>query len=208
MEIGTIKKLSAQLGCSNVYEKLNSRMKMLEGSSTRISITGGHSGGKSSLINALLGTHEEVSLLPTYKTTRFVRKGLSFTDDAGITNTTGAIHVTEVDSAWMQAQKLEVWELSDLDVEGEMTLIQLGEHSAHTDVCVMLLNAMMPLSRTEMTKIEALEKLSIPTLLVFSMADRMQEGDYQEVAKYVKQKTSSFHTVKVLAPEKPMPVEQ
>lgn len=208
MEIGTIKKLSAQLGCSNVYEKLNSRMKMLEGSSTRISITGGHSGGKSSLVNALLGTHEEVSLLPTYKTTRFVRKGLSFTDDAGITNTTGAIHVTEVDSAWMQAQKLEVWELSDLDVEGEMTLIQLGEHYAHTDVCVMLLNAMMPLSRTEMTKIEALEKLSIPTLLVFSMADRMQEGDYQEVAKYVKQKTSSFHTVKVLTPEKPMPVEQ
>ena len=118
--MGTIKKLSAQLGCSNVYEKLNSRMKMLEGSSTRISITGGHSGGKSSLINALLGTHEEVSLLPTYKTTRFVRKGLSFTDDASITNTTGAIHVTEVDSAWMQAQKLEVWELGDLDIEGEI----------------------------------------------------------------------------------------
>lgn len=202
MEIGTIKKLSTQLGCPDVYEKLNSRMKMLEGSSTRISITGGHSGGKSSLINALLGTHEEVSLLPTYKTTRFVRKGLSVTVDAG------TIPVTEVDSAWMQAQKLEVWELSDLDVEGEMTLIQLGEHYAHTDVCVMLLNAMMPLSRTEMTKIEALEKLGIPTLLVFSMADRMQENDYQEVAKYVKQKTSSFHVVKVLAPEKPTSVAQ
>lgn len=196
MEIGTIKRLSAQLGCPDVYEKLDSRMKMLEGSSTRISITGGHSGGKSSLINALLGTHEEVSLLPSYKTTRFVRKGQN------------ADHATEVESEWMQTNRLEVWELSDLDVEGELTLIQLGEHYAHTDVCIMLINAMMALSRTEMTKIEALDKLGIPTLLVLSMADRMQEKDYQEVVKYVKQKTASFHAVKVLTPEKPIAVEK
>ena len=195
MEYEIIKKITTRLECPEVYEKLQLRCSMLEGEQTRISITGGSNVGKTSLINAIADTQMEESFLATAKTVRVAIKGMGQADDV------------ESESLWMKSENVEIWELTDQNLGAEPELIDYGLHFAHTDVCVMLLNAMAALSRSEMAQLNFLEQLGIPTLLVLAKADQLQLEDNVKVVKYVSDMVSKYSFVKLLETPEALPIK-
>lgn len=196
MELESIKRIASQLDMPNVSEVLESRLTQLECEQTRIVIAGGANVGKTTLINALANTDLEVSSIPTTKTARITYKG------------SGKTETIDSDSKWLQGKGLELWELSDADLRNEPTLGEFGLHFIHSDVCIMLLNSMSALSRSEISQLEVLEQLGIPTLLVLSKADQVNGNDYLEVEKYVEQKTAKYSNIKVLTSERNVHVKE
>lgn len=194
--IKSIKKVATQLSLQNVPEILDSRLKLLSCDQTRISITGGSNVGKSTLINALANTQIKVSSLPTMQTSRITFNGMGEKDSI------------ESDSDWLKEKELEIWELSEQDFGNDPKLIDLGMHFVTSDICIMLLNSMSALSRSEIVQLDVLEQLGIPTLLVLSKADQLNKNDYDEVEKYVTQKTSKYHYIKILASEEPVHISK
>ena len=147
MELDSIKRIATQLDKPNVSEVLESRLKQLSCEQTRITIAGGANVGKTTLINALANTDLEVSSIPTSKTLRITFKGKG--------NSESIDSITE----WLQEKNIELWELSDADLGNEPTLGEFGLHFIHSDVCIMLLNSMSALSRSEISQLEVLEQL-------------------------------------------------
>ena len=194
MELESFKRIETRLEMSNVSEILESRLMQLVCEQTRVTITGGANVGKTTLVNALVGTDLEVSSIPTSKTTRITYKG--------------NLDSVDSESEWLQEKNLEIWELSDADLGNEPTSGEFGLHFIHSDVCVMLLNAMSALSRSEISQLEVLEQLGIPTLLVLSKADLVNANDYFEVEKYVEQKTAKYINIKVLTSERNVHVRE
>ena len=194
MKLDSIKRIAAQLSVPNVTENLDSRMKLLSCDQTRLTVVGGSNVGKSTLINALVNTSIEVSSLPTMKTSRVTIKGKGDKDSI------------ESDSDWLRDKQLEIWELAEHDFGSEPKLINFGVYFAFSDICIMLLNSMSALSRSEIAELDVLDQLGIPTLLVLSKADQLNGNDYNEVEKYVIQKTCKYNSVKVLSAEEPVHV--
>ena len=175
MELESIKRIATQLDKPNVSEVLESRLKQLSCEQTRVTIAGGANVGKTTLINALANTDLEVSSIPTSMTVRITYEGK------------GDSESVKTNSEWLHEKNIEIWELSDAELGNEPTLGEFGLHFIHSDVCIMLLNSMSALSRTEISQLEVLEQLGIPTLLVLSKADQVNGNDYLEVEKYVEQ---------------------
>jgi len=173
MEKEQIKSLSGQLGCPEVYKDFNSRISMLSGDTTRISVTGNINTGKSSLINALADTKLEVSFLPTGKTNRVVAKEKASDSSA-----------VESESEWLRSQQLELWEFPIKEMENSLN--SFGLHYVHTDLCVFLTNAQSVLTRDEMSHLDFLEQVGIPTLVVLTKADFLEESSLAEVCSYAK----------------------
>ena len=186
MELESIKRIATQLDKPNVSEVLESRLKQLSCEQTRVTIAGGANVGKTTLINALANTDLEVSSIPTSMTVRVTYEGK------------GDSESVKTNSEWLQEKNIEIWELSDAELGNEPTLGEFGLHFIHSDVCIMLLNSMSALSRTEISQLEVLEQLGIPTLLVLSKADQVNGNDYFEVEKYVEQKTSKYSNIRLL----------
>ena len=193
MELNSIKRIATQLNMQDVYKTLESRLSQLSCDQTRISIVGGSNVGKTTLINALANTNVEVSSLPTMKTYRVCIHD-------------GGDNTVKSDSEWLQEKNIEIWEMSEQDQGNDPKLIDYGLFFSHSDICVMLLNSMSALSRSEMSQLDVLDNLGIPTLVVLSKADQLMQSDYKEVENYVIQKTRKYNAVKVLQPESPVSV--
>lgn len=196
MKLESIKRVATQLDKTNVSEVLESRLKQLSCEQTRITIAGGANVGKTTLINALANTDLEVSSIPTSKTVRVTYKGKGISESV------------DSNSEWLREKNIEIWELSDTDLGNEPTLGEYGLYFIHSDVCIMLLNSMSALSRTEISQLEVLEQLGIPTLLVLSKADQVNGNDYLEVEKYVEKKTVKYSNIKVLTSERNVHVKE
>ena len=195
MELNSIKKIATQLCMPNVSEVLEFRLKQLSCSQTRIAIAGGSNVGKTTFINALVNTKMEVSSLPSMKTSRITYKGKGDNDSINS------------DSNWLHERNLEIWELQEQYLGSESKLIDFGAHFIYCDICVMLLNSLSALSRSEASQLEALDQLGIPTLIVLSKADQLRGNEYSEVENYVVNKTSKYHSVEVLKSEEPVHIE-
>ena len=193
MQTETIKNIAAQLGVPNVSEALEAQLKQLVCDQTRIAVVGGDNVGKSTFINALLGTNLEESSLPSATTHRITYKG-------------GHESSVPSESAWLKDMNIEVWELAPVNLPVNATLVDYGRHYICADVCVMLLNSMAALSRTGINHLDFLEQMGIPTLVVLSKADQICEADYAGIMEYVKKNLSKYHNVKMLTAETPLHV--
>ncbi len=174
--IQQIKDIAGLIGLGNVAAKLDERVAIIDSPLTRISVTGGINVGKSSLINALTDSALEVSAVPTGKTAR-----------------------VDSNSQWIKDKNLEIWELSDKGVNADSKLIEFADHFSQTDVCVYLLNAVSAFSRTDKAHLDALEKLSIPTLLVLSKADQILDEQIEDVVKYASEKLAHYSNVRFIS---------
>lgn len=173
--IQQIKDIAEQINLGEAYTELSERVAVIDSPQTRISVTGGSNVGKSSLINALAGCSLEVTALPTNKTTKVAS-----------------------DSQWVKDNNLEIWELSDKGINAESKLIDLANHFSQTDVCVYLLNSLSAFSRTDAVQLDALEKFSIPTLLVLSKANQLQDGQFEDVVQYVSGNVSKYKYIRLM----------
>lgn len=199
METNPIQTLSAQLNCPDIANQLSKRIELLEGELTRICVTGGSNVGKSTFINAMVGTHLEVSSLPTQLTSRVVPAESIAAKDSGVVIS---------DSEWLKKGNYEIIELPDVDLNPESTPIEATVHFAHTDICIMLLNAMAALSRLELRQLEVLDSLGIPTMLILSKTNQLPKSDYDEVLNYIERNIKKFCSVQLLREEQDASMEQ
>lgn len=188
--LNQIEKLCEQIDKPQVFETLKVRLAELESPKIRLSVIGGTNVGKSSLINKLAEVKLPVSTIPSNSTHVIVTEPLSDMQQD---------NVYETNSEWMKGHNLEIWEIAELNATDETPIIDLGLHFMHSDICIMIISAMSALNRSEMKLLESLNHLEIPTILMISKVDQMEEEGRKEVHEYVASKVSKFSCVKLIS---------
>lgn len=191
-----LQKLSEELSANSIYEDYISQIDVLKGSSIRVGIIGQPCTGKSTLINALLGTKLPTSTLPTSTSYR-----IRYAENDSILETSG-IKTLEMKNEWLNRHNAEVLEINAEVVPDQTNQIDLCKIISQFDVCVFLTNAQAALNRADLFVLESLNGVGIPTLVVLSRMDLFSEEDRLSINSYIETNLKGFAKVSVLSPKK------
>lgn len=187
-----LKQIAEELGSANIYEDYVNQVRPLASEKTRIGVLGQANVGKTTLVNALLGTALPVSSLPS---------GISYAIGygQGEAEPHDGFRCVLSSCEWLKQHNVEVFELNKDIVLEDFTQVDVCRMLSRCDVCIYLLNAQAALDRTDIFILQNLNEVNIPTLLMFSRGDLLGEDDFAQVVDYVKGNLKKFSRVEVLA---------
>ena len=187
-----LKQIAEELGSANIYEDYVNQVRPLASEKTRIGVLGQANVGKTTLVNALLGTALPVSSLPS---------GISYAIGygQGEAEPHDGFRCVLSSCEWLKQHNVEVFELNKDIVLEDFTQVDVCRMLSRCDVCIYLLNAQAALDRTDIFILQNLNEVNIPTLLMFSRGDLLGEDDFAQVVDYVKSNLKKFSRVEVLA---------
>lgn len=194
-----LKQIAEELSSATIYEDYVNQVRLLTSEKVRIGVLGQANVGKTTLINTLLGVNLPVSNIPS---------GISYNISYGQGEAMpyDGFRCVLSDCEWLKSHGVEVFELnSDIDVDN-FTQVGVCKMLAQCDVCIYLLNAQTPLTRTDMFILKNLNEVNISTMVMFSRGDLLSEGDFTQVMEYVKGNLKNFDYVEVL--ERRMPIDK
>ena len=159
-----LKQIAEELGSANIYEDYVNQVRPLASEKTRIGVLGQANVGKTTLVNALLGTALPVSSLPS---------GISYAIGygQGEAEPHDGFRCVLSSCEWLKQHNVEVFELNKDIVLEDFTQVDVCRMLSRCDVCIYLLNAQAALDRTDIFILQNLNELNIPTLHTFSRCD-------------------------------------
>ncbi|MBQ7502039.1 50S ribosome-binding GTPase [bacterium] len=177
-----------EFGLRTAASDLQNKLALLTSVNARVSVAGGVNTGKTSLINALLGSSFPTPAIPTRSRIRIAYEAGAIKDaDLKVFN-----------SPWLREKKLEIIELTDQNFDREIKPDELLKHFALTDICIFILNAQAALSNTDYQQLKMLNMLKISTLILFAKTDRMSQAENLTVSDTVKEKLKGFDNIAFL----------
>ena len=181
--LNEIKEIASELGALEVYETYRKRTVELEEDSIRIGVIGGSCSGKTLLINGITGTKLPVQGYASSigyeicygKEEKCFLSGklLESLDINAIPH--GETVRVECTNEWLKEKQLIVRE--KIEKQFDDGDISVNFHVSDLDVCVYIIDGLMPYTKNDALIIESLEKFGIPTLVVVSKMDHLHSND-------------------------------
>lgn len=181
--LNEIKEIASELGALEVYETYRKRTVELEENSIRIGVIGGSCSGKTLLINGITGTKLPIQGYASSigyeicygKEEKCFLSGklLESLDINAIPH--GETVRVECTNEWLEEKQLIIREKIEKRFDdGDLSV---NFHVSDLDVCVYIIDGLMPYTKNDALIIESLEKFGIPTLVVVSKMDHLHSND-------------------------------
>lgn len=188
-----LKQIAEELETVDIFNEYSSNVTALNSNRIRLCIFGQTNSGKTSLINALLGTNLPTSNLPS---------GINYTvscskDDSEKNNVADLAHKVLLNNEWLEKNNIDIFEIN-IDVNpDEMTQVDLCKILSDSDVCIYMLSAQAALNRTDLCILKGLCEVMIPSLVVLSRTDLLSDEDYTQVFSYIKNNLRKYSNITV-----------
>lgn len=195
--LNEIKEIASSLDAIEVYETYKTRYNELEEDCIRIGVIGGSCSGKTALINGITGTKLPIQGFASGvgyeirygKEEKYFIMGNSSDKCPDIdTIPPGEIVQVECPNDWLKDKHLIVKEKIERRFEDDDMGINF--HVSDLDVCVYIIDGLMPYTKNDALIIDSLDKFGIPTLVVVSKMDHLQGNDELLNSSSVKEVTN------------------
>ena len=198
----TARTLASQVGCEQTIEPMLSRVVEAKRETINVAVVGSPNSGKSSRLNALLGrkilpvsglaSNCTFFIQPTRsgEDERFSILGISgsLADLASAIETNQAnpkeyrIHVA---SDWLSAKSIRLLEKPALDATDEELDALIEECLREVDLVVLLIDALMPVKRSELKFMNVCAQRKLPIIVAMSKGDKVPDDEREVVMAYV-----------------------
>ena len=193
MDISTILlKLAEELASKSVYDDYLNQVEALKGESIRVGVFGQPCTGKTSLINALLGTNLPVSTLPSERNYH-----IRYSESATNAISSGDQSIS-LNSVWLRDKKAEIMEVNADIIPDQTSQIDICKIISQFDVCIFLTNAQAALNRADLFVLQNLNDVGVPALVVLSRMDLLNDEDQNTIVSYLKNHLNGLYKVSVL----------
>lgn len=195
-----LKQIAEELESVAIYDEYRNQVSALDSKEVRIGVLGQSNTGKTTFINALLGTDIPTSNLPS---------GINYVIAYGQENSetkdeSGSTQTMSIRNEWLEKNNVVIREINANIVLEEITQVELCKLLSNCDVCVYLMNAQSALNRTDMFVIQNLYDVNIPTLLVLSRTDFIDDEDYSQVLEFIRGNLQKYSGIEILDRKKPL----
>lgn len=189
--------LANQIGIKNAYDNLETKLKDVETQKVVITIIGGNPGcGKTSIVKKITKTD---ALLPINSFSRKIACSYEFADIDSCVCNGKQVEWTDIEKLGCANQNLQIKlnsqflsnnniiirELSEFSLNDNTTDSDIINYLGFTDLCLYVIDGMMPLNRTDIKLIDLLNRIEIPTILLLSKYDLIPENNKMDVLEYI-----------------------
>lgn len=189
--------IANEIGIQNVYDNLNTKLKGVETEKVAITIIGGNPGcGKTSIVEKLTKSD---ALLPINSFSRKIACSYEFADvdscvcngkqvewsDVGKLECNNLNLQIKLNSQFLSNNDIIINELSEFPLNDNTTDNDIINYLGYTDLCLYVIDGMMPLSRTDIKLIDLLNRIEIPTILLLSKYDLIPDSNKKDVVEYI-----------------------
>lgn len=193
-----LKQIAEELESVSVYDEYKSQVNALDSKKIRIGVLGQANTGKTTFVNALLGTSIPTSNLPS---------GISYTISYSKENSekkgeAGATQIIQIDNAWLEKNNVDILEINKDIILDEISQVELCKMFSNCDACIYLLNAQAALNRTDMFILQNLNEVNIPTILVLSRTELLSDDDYTQVLEFIKNNLKKYSKIEIFDSKK------
>lgn len=204
-----VRALAKRVGCEEALGGSLARLEALGRATVDIALIGGPNSGKSSLINDLLG-RGVLPASPIPSLASFIIEGIS----AGANETftvanavrplaqlPGALSSAQgspiqatlaVDNEWLRSSPLRVVEKPALDADDKSLPQVIDALLRDTDVVVLVMDALMPMKRSEADLLRECGRRRLPVLIVITKAAKLSEDERRSVRPYVEKQARQY----------------
>jgi GTPase Era involved in 16S rRNA processing len=213
-----VKDLGESLQDSNVYLTLIRQIEKLNEPFIRIGILGGANVGKSSLINMLLidsitlpvssvSSVNDIKIYPNDDNYYRVegKKVIINKSDKLIFNDEKTVEIY-LKNKWLAENKLSLSEYHDIAITGDSTDQDIAACLYDVNICIYMLDALMPLTKQDAWVLAALDKFEIPTILIVAKFEKLMEEEQKDVSQYLDDKLSKYSSIKYAGNESLKPL--
>lgn len=188
-----LKQIAEELEAVDVFSEYCSNVAILNSNKIRLGVLGQANSGKTSLLNALLGTNLPTSNLPS---------GINYTvsyskDDSEKKDVTNQPNMVLLNNEWLDKNNIDVLEIN-MDVNpDEITQVDLCKILSNCDVCIYMLSAQAALNRTDLFILKNLSEINIQSLVVLSRTDLLSNEDCTQVIEYINNNLKKYSNIQV-----------
>ncbi len=188
-----LKQIAEELESVSIYDEYVSQVGALDSDKIRLGVLGQANAGKTTFVNALLGTDISTSNLPSGISyfISYCKENSEKKDKAGVRQ------MLQLNNQWLEKNNVDVLEINKDIVIDEITAVDLCKVLSGCDACVYLLNAQAALNRTDMFVLKNLNEVNIPTMLVFSRAELLSGDEYTQVADFIKNNLKEYSKIEI-----------
>jgi predicted GTPase len=197
------------LGLTLDIDELKSKFLEVSRETINVSVIGSSNSGKSTLINTLLKRKVlPASVLPSSTNSTVLSIALSEKEFVVVEDkrfelenlNTALEHLDakaakieyHLDVPWLQAREIQLQE-KQLSTSFPPTEDQYDlEFYCQTDIALVVLDSLMPLTKTDKELLQYCKEFSIPTIVLLSKYDKVNQEEQESLKKSIKQKISQI----------------
>lgn len=208
-KLSKCKKIAAELELD--YDDLTAKIEQLMTSPARCAVVGMSGSGKSYVIRHILGLKntlmensfsKSIAYSVEYSLHEYAMSGSTRLDLADLAKLDTDCEPLQIflNNDLLKNKKLTISEVQEPETRISADSMRMFDHLGIMDSCIVVIDAQMPLSRTDAQYIAYLRNMGIPTYVIVCKMERLMPEDRAKVETYIREGVYNTSTLTLYCP--------